>query len=107
MSVNFDPTKLSEDELFSRINRARSYLDMQLQLGHTATVNSISDTLRILEDERSSRFTKQRTEEQAKKTVSMPPKSDIVLGDLDTTPRPNFIDTDERKRSAKIRRRRI
>lgn len=104
----YDPSKLTDDELLSRLGQAHGYLHMQHQLGHDSAVDSIKETIRALDEERQSRFRRQTTEEQLKKTTGTPDASStIILGELDTIAKPAFIDEDERARSSKIRRRRL
>lgn len=101
----FDPSKLNDDELMSRIGQANNYLYMQSQLGHDSAVDSIRETIAILEAERRNRMQVQIAAEQLKKHPTA--LNPVTLGELDTTPKPVFHDDDERKRVSKIRRRRI
>lgn len=105
MQPMFDPSKLKDDELLSRIGQANAYLYMQTQLGHDSAVDSIKDTIAILENERKHRMQLQITTEQLKKYPNA--LNPVTLGEIDATPKPIFHDDEERKRVSKIRRRRI
>ena len=99
-----DPRNLTDDEILEKIGEARYFLHVQTLLGHDPTVLSIKEVLSTLELEKQQRLEKLSEDEQKKKN----PKSldPITLGDLDPTPNPIFEDEEERRRIAKMRRRR-
>lgn len=47
----FDPTELSDDELFSRMMRARHFLGVHISQGNDGLVHSIEMTLAVMEEE--------------------------------------------------------
>lgn len=51
-----DTSKLSDDEIFDRIKRATTHLQMQEKLGHTVLVESIKLQLDMLYQEREKRI---------------------------------------------------
>jgi hypothetical protein len=99
-----DPRKLTDEEILEKIGKASYFLHTQTQLGHDPTVNSIKEVLSALELEKHQRLEDLATETNKKKN----PKDlePITLGELDPIPRPLFKDEAERKRIAKMRRRR-
>lgn len=58
----FDPKDLSEAELQDRIQRARHFIGVQIDMGHNSLVDSLNLTLAVLEEEHEYRVLKQREE---------------------------------------------
>lgn len=103
----FDPSKLTDEELLSRITRTVAYVNMQRNLGRTQTVDDSLIILQALEEEQKRRY--RETPVLNKKAIALPEvkEKEVVLGELDYTPHPVFIDEGERTRVSKIKRRRI
>lgn len=76
-----DVSKLADEELIERLGRAYTFMNAQIALGHNATVFSIKEVIKSLEDERRSRMQKNMDNEYNKKypEISKP----IVLGKLE------------------------
>lgn len=62
-----DTSKLTDDQLLDRLDRAYQYLHAQTQLGHTPTVESIKAVIEALSEERATRIQKFAHTELAKK----------------------------------------
>lgn len=73
----FDLQALTDDEILTRIDRARNYLALQTGLGRTATVESINLMLDALHDEQDRR----RADRFG--TAQVPNTGIIELGTLD------------------------
>jgi hypothetical protein len=50
-----DVTKLTDEEIISRLSRAYTYMNTQVGLGHNPTVTSIKEVIESLENERRER----------------------------------------------------
>lgn len=62
-----DVSKLTDEEIISRLGKAHIYLNEQISLGHTPTVQSIKEVIQSLEDERENRMRKTMNEEFKRK----------------------------------------
>lgn len=62
-----DVRKLSDEEIIEKLGKAYSYMNYQVALGHTPTVESIKEVIQTLEDERKDRMSKQMDDEYKKK----------------------------------------
>lgn len=76
-----DVSKLSDEEIINRLDKAYTYMNHQVSLGHTPTVQSIKEVIQSLEDERQNRMRRTTDEEFKKKypTADAP----IELGRLE------------------------
>jgi hypothetical protein len=63
-----DVSKLSDEEIIERLGRAYTFMNMQKELGRTATVTSIMETIQSLEDERRNRLSNIMSEEFKRKS---------------------------------------
>lgn len=81
MNPLLDTSKLTDDEITERLNKANAYLYNQIQLGHNPTVFSIKEIIESLEAERRKRYEKMSEDEYKRKN----PNHDkpIELGKLD------------------------
>lgn len=77
-----DVTKLTDEEIIDKLGKAYSFMNYQVQLGHSPTVMSIKEVIQTLEDERHNRMQKLIISENEKKypTANKP----IELGKLET-----------------------
>lgn len=62
-----DVKKLSDEDIIEKLGKAYSYMNYQVSLGHTPTVESIKEVIQTLEDERRDRMNKQMDDEFKKK----------------------------------------
>jgi nucleoid-associated protein YejK len=62
-----DSSKLTDEQIIERLGKAYSYMNNQVALGHSPTVQSIKEIIQSLEDERASRMNKQMDEEYKRK----------------------------------------
>lgn len=67
MNPIFDPSKLTSDEISRKISKCLEYREYQYGLGHMSAVESINQTLMMLEEERDRRFNE---------ALMTPPKED-------------------------------
>lgn len=63
---HFDPSTITDDQLYDKLNKAYQYLSQQEQLGHNPTVASIQHAILALENEKMSRFEAQMAAETDK-----------------------------------------
>lgn len=76
-----DVSKLSDEEIIERLDKAHNYMNVQVGLGHNPTVHSIKEIIQDLENERRERQFRQSDAEYDKK---FPDKNKpLELGKLD------------------------
>lgn len=71
----FDPTSLSDEELYDRIIKARGLVSTYMQSGYIAMAHSIEMTLAVMDEEREYRMFQQRerqAEEAKRRTIRNP-----------------------------------
>jgi hypothetical protein len=76
-----DVSKLTDEEILTRLGKAYTYMNQQVGLGHVPTVASIKEVIQSLEDERVSRMDKMIETENKKKTPNA--HEPIELGKID------------------------
>lgn len=86
----FDPSELTDDQLYDKLNKAYQYLSQQELLGHTPTVGSIQQTINALENEKIKRFEAHLAEEAEK-------HMDDILKPIDLGTIENEQDDDENR----------
>lgn len=62
-----DTSKLSDENIIEQLGKAYNYMNTQVALGHTPTVQSIKDVIQSLEDERALRMQRTMSEEFKRK----------------------------------------
>lgn len=60
-------SKLTDEEILSRLSKAYQHMNFQVSVGHNATVQSIKEVIQDLENERNERMNKQMDTEFKKK----------------------------------------
>lgn len=86
--INGDWSKLTDEELQSRLMKAREYLNQAHMAGHYTLIHSVEITLAQLEEEYEYRMTKARNEQLTKENMAkgIDPLAPINLGKVSGDP---------------------
>lgn len=78
----YDPSKLTDEEILTKLGKCYNYMAVQERLGHDPTVESIKQIADALEVEKTNRFQKMMNDEAIKQNPKM--LDPIELGELET-----------------------
>lgn len=76
-----DVSKLTDEDIITRLSKAYSYMNYQSSLGHSPTVQSIRDIIQSLEYERAHRMNKRMNDNYTAKNPDL--LKPIELGELE------------------------
>lgn len=85
----FDPSKMSDDDLFNKMQEARMYLGHHINLGHDSLVHSMEVTIAVIEEELEARQLKSLADKEKEHRKKMKKLNKVP------NYKPDFDDEDE------------